>query len=139
MKRNTGLFLVLIIISCLLLLQYFYYTSNFGRVSDNVQFRHILYWTRMFDRADFYLGFGSHIFEGCEFSNCYATDNKSRLPVDEFDAILFHGNEYQWEHQAKPEARSPNQYYVYSNQESPAYSLQGFGPDNFFNWTMTYR
>lgn len=139
MKRNTGLFIVVTIISCLLLLQYFYYTSYSGRVPENVQYKSILYWTQMFDRADFYLGLGSQIFDGCEFTNCYATNNKSHLPVDQFDAILFHGNEHRWEDKAKPENRSPDQYYVYSNQESPAYSLQGFGPDNFFNWTMTYR
>ncbi|XP_018564446.1 alpha-(1,3)-fucosyltransferase C-like [Anoplophora glabripennis] len=139
MKRNTGLFLVLTTISCLLLLQYLYYTSVSRNAPENVESKNILYWTKMFDRADFYLGLGSQIFEGCEFSNCYATVNKSYLPVDQFDAILFHGNEYHWEDQGKPESRSRHQYYIYSNQESPIYSTQGFGPVNFFNWTMTYR
>lgn len=139
MEGNVGLFLVLTIVSCLLLLQYLYYTSVSRSVPANAQFKNILYWTNMFDRTDFYLGLGSQIFEGCEFSNCYATNNRSYIPVNQFDAILFHGNEYEWENEMKPENRSQDQYYVYSNQESPIYTTQRYGPHNFFNWTMTYR
>lgn len=154
MKRNTAIYLVPAVIFSLILIQYCYYNSDFKRMytnnfkcvindikrtPDNVQYKNILYWNGAFGHADFYLGFGSKIFEGCEVSNCFTTDNRCYQPVDQFDAVLFHGREYIWETQDKPENRSKDQVYIYVNQESPPNTPKWIGSDNFFNWTMTYR
>ncbi|XP_018577371.1 alpha-(1,3)-fucosyltransferase C-like [Anoplophora glabripennis] len=113
--------------------------NDIKRTPDNVPYKNILYWNGAFGHADFYLGFGSKIFERCEVRNCFTTDNRCYLPIDQFDAVLFHGREYIWETQDKPENRSQAQVYIYVNQESPANTPKWIGSDNFFNWTMTYR
>lgn len=155
MKRSTAFYLIPAAIFSLILIQYCYYTSDFKKfvtnkikciytedihTPENVKRKNknILYWGGVFGHADFYLGFGSKIFEGCEVSNCFATDNRCYLPVDQFDAILFHGREY-FVDENRPENRSQSQYYIYVNQESPVHTHPWTGSDNFFNWTMTYR
>ncbi|EFA05856.1 alpha-(1,3)-fucosyltransferase C [Tribolium castaneum] len=107
---------------------------------DNNDTKTILYWTPMFQSLNFYLGLGSKIFEKCAYNNCYATYVKNERPVEKFDAIIFHGVEYQEKWFGKPQKRNPNQVYIFSNQESPVNTpsfIRDF--DNFYNWTMTYR
>ncbi|EFA05857.2 alpha-(1,3)-fucosyltransferase C-like [Tribolium castaneum] len=100
----------------------------------------ILYWTPMFQSPHFYLGTGSKIFEKCAYKNCYATYVKNELPVEKFHAIMFHAVEYQEKLFGKPQKRNPNQFYIFSNKESPV-NTPSFIKDfnNFYNWTMTYR
>ncbi|CAG9820874.1 unnamed protein product [Phaedon cochleariae] len=107
--------------------------------SRQPKMKYILYWTEMFHQADFNLGLGSEIFEKCSVSNCFATNNKTLLPVADFDALLFHGVEYNSDVHGKPENRSAHQIYVYSNQEAPTNTPVFERLDNFYNWTMTYR
>ena len=40
----------------------------------------------------FNFGFGNEPFveNGCEWTNCFATKDRTALPVDEFDAIVIH-------------------------------------------------
>ena len=40
----------------------------------------------------FNFGFGNEPFveNGCEWTNCFATKDRTALPVDEFDAIIIH-------------------------------------------------
>lgn len=103
--------------------------------------KYILYWTDMFRHKDFYLGFGSQIFENCSVKNCYTTNDKTLMPIEHFDAILFHGAEYTVERYGKPEKRNPHQVYVFSNQESPEFHPYIYESSEkwFYNWTMTYR
>lgn len=93
----------------------------------------------MFNREDFYLGLGN-IFQNCSISNCYTTSDKTLKPIEQFDAILFHGVEYDIYADFVPTNRSSNQIYIFSSQESPQHTrdLSGF-KENFYNWTMTYR
>lgn len=94
----------------------------------------------MFGQLDFSLGLGDKIFENCIYKNCFATHNKEYLPVEKFDAILFHGIEYQRELHGQPQKRNLEQVYIFSNQESPIhtpYFIKDY--NNFYNWTMTYR
>ncbi|KAJ8955768.1 hypothetical protein NQ318_008642 [Aromia moschata] len=143
MGRNPATLLILLMIVVCLLVTQFYspYSTSYKAVSPakTVEWKYILYWTQMFGRPDFNLGLGSDIFRGCPVSNCYATDNKSYLPVDRFDAILFHGVEYSIKLHGRPKVRSQHQYYVYSSQESPLNTLQFPNLTDFYNWTMTYR
>nr|CAH7760465.1 unnamed protein product [Callosobruchus chinensis] len=72
--------------------------------------KYILYWTNMFERDDFEFGFGREIFRNCPESNCFATNNRSLRPIEDFDAILFHGVEYlQNGKYGRPEKRLQNQ------------------------------
>ncbi|XP_023026855.2 alpha-(1,3)-fucosyltransferase C [Leptinotarsa decemlineata] len=105
----------------------------------NPRTKYVLYWTEMFHQADFNLGFGRKIFENCSVNNCFATNNRSVMSVEDFDAILFHGVEFSPLFHGVPTKRSPHQVYVYSNQEAPTNSPKLTVPKNFFNWTMTYR
>ncbi|RZC31869.1 Glyco transf 10 domain containing protein [Asbolus verrucosus] len=137
---------MLLITSCLLLSQYKVNETpqkaeEFKETSDwNKTMKTILYWTPMFRQPDFYLGVGSHNFENCTYKNCYTTYHKEFLPVDRFDAIIFHGIQYTEASFGKPAKRRPNQMYIFFCQESPVHT-----PDfiknhkNFYNWTMTYR
>lgn len=102
--------------------------------------RYILYWNSMWEYEDFGLGFGSKIFENCADKNCYTTKNKELIPIEEFDALIFHGVQYYEIPRNNPPKRSPNQIYIYFNLESPSntptYLSYSYG---FFNWTLTYR
>ncbi|KAJ8924128.1 hypothetical protein NQ315_006911 [Exocentrus adspersus] len=144
---RRGLFLVLSVIPCVLLIQYYYYIltpaafkKSDVRSAQNLQIKNILYWTKMFGRKDFNLGQGSEVFQDCEVNNCYATSQKNYLPVDQFDAIVFHPNEFSWNDMDIPQNRSRDQIYIYSNQESPMNTKQrALEARGFYNWTMTYR
>ncbi|XP_076245529.1 alpha-(1,3)-fucosyltransferase C isoform X2 [Calliopsis andreniformis] len=97
----------------------------------------ILFWNTMFGDKTFYLGKGD-IFYKCPVNDCYATHDKSYTDLLDFDAVLFHGNELNlWD---LPTKRSPQQWYVFVNLESPVNRpLADQFYENFFNLTMTYR
>ncbi|KAG5893232.1 hypothetical protein JTB14_013394 [Gonioctena quinquepunctata] len=140
MLKKQVLSLVVLVLIFLIVDQYYLNIIKFGEQTETRPgTKYILYWTDMFDRADFYFGFGDNIFENCPVSNCFATNNKSLLPVDEFDAVLFHGVEFNVNFYGIPTKRSAKQVYVYSNQEAPANTPLRHMPRDFFNWTMTYR
>lgn len=102
--------------------------------------KYILYWTKMFDREDFYLGLGDKIFENCPISNCVATDDKTIKNVEEFDAIVFHVADFNMKMNLIPWQRTNEQIYIFGNVESPFYYTNYLSyTKNFFNWTMTYR
>ncbi|KAK4878323.1 hypothetical protein RN001_010829 [Aquatica leii] len=110
------------------------------RYNDNADVKHILFWTKFFYTDDYYIGFGSEPFSECEYKNCFITKNRSFLSVDKFDAIIFHGNEFDEKEHKVPSARNPNQIYIFVNGESPVMTFKGLQPFNYFyNWTMTYR
>lgn len=100
--------------------------------------KYILYWTKMFDRDDWYLGEGD-IFKNCPVSNCFITHKKNMMDVDKFDAILFHGAEYNKRKNGVPTKRNANQIYVYGNMEAPSNTIMRDSFNDFYNWTMTYR
>ena len=81
---------------------------------------------------------------GCPVWQCEVYDyqsNTSHIPVEDFDAVVFH--DPTWYDRSKiPSKRSPNQRYVWWNQEAPglySYVKEWNQVAGFFNWTMTYR
>jgi len=81
---------------------------------------------------------------GCPVWQCEAYDyqsNISHIPVEDFDAVVIH--DPTWYDRSKiPAKRSPNQRYVWWNQEAPGYHSyidEWNKVAGFFNWTMTYR
>ncbi|KAJ3649183.1 hypothetical protein Zmor_020938 [Zophobas morio] len=148
-SRRIFVTIGLLVATCLLLSQYrnallSQYTINEIRAvrprTASTGMKKILYWTPMFQELNFNLGLGAKIFENCTYTNCYTTYHKDELPVEEFDAILFHGIEYREDAFGKPEKRKPNQVYIFSNQESPIYTPHFIKDYNgFYNWTMSFR
>nr|CAH7760466.1 unnamed protein product [Callosobruchus chinensis] len=129
-RKRHVLLIVFIVISLYLIYQHHVATRT----------KYILYWTKMFDRDDFNFGFGREIFRSCPISSCFATNNRSLRPIEDFDAILFHGVEYLQEGKyGRPEKRSRNQVYVFVSQESESNTPIYENFDGFYNWTMTYR
>ncbi|XP_031328238.1 alpha-(1,3)-fucosyltransferase C-like [Photinus pyralis] len=109
------------------------------KVTDPIP-KSILYWNPFWGRKDYYIGFGAEPFRTCEYKNCFATDNKTFKPTDEFDAIIFHVSTYNPKKDGKPSRRSERQVYIFNNVEAPAYIAPNFAKFNsFYNWSMTYR
>ncbi|CAL7946373.1 unnamed protein product [Xylocopa violacea] len=97
----------------------------------------ILFWNTMFGNETFYMGQGD-IFQRCPVNDCVAMHERSYADQVEFDAVLFHGNEL--DVADLPATRSPRQWYVFVNLESPVNRpLTDHFYEDFFNLTMTYR
>jgi len=97
----------------------------------------ILLWKTMFGDKNFYFGKGN-IFRDCPFNKCKVFNDQNYLNVEDYDAILFHGNEMN--DYETPQKRKTTQFYVYVNLESPANrEVPQKYRENYFNLTMTYR
>ncbi|XP_072752705.1 alpha-(1,3)-fucosyltransferase C [Anoplolepis gracilipes] len=97
----------------------------------------ILLWNTMFGRKDFYFGEGD-IFHNCPVNKCKIFNKRDYLNIEDYDAILFHGNELS-EYDV-PLKREMKQFYVYVNLESPANRPIPYKYyEDYFNLTMTYR
>ncbi|KAF2880052.1 hypothetical protein ILUMI_26121 [Ignelater luminosus] len=104
--------------------------------------KYVLYWSPfMNNRWDYEWGFGYEAFEDCEYKDCFTTNSRTFMPLEKFDALIFHASYSVVQSQyGVPHIRSPDQIYVYMNLESPRWTewkLVSF--KSFFNWTMTYR
>lgn len=128
---------VLVFITFVIRSKYFEVVHDWPMGRNGV--RYILFWNKMWTYDDYGLGFGSEIFKSCPIKNCFTTKNKDLIPIEEFDALIFHGPEYSESFLTKPSRRNPKQVYIYYNLENsfntPLY-LYSYG---FFNWTVTYR
>ncbi|KAF2887344.1 hypothetical protein ILUMI_18830 [Ignelater luminosus] len=103
--------------------------------------KYILYWIPMWNSNTF--GFGADkydLFKNCKYKNCYATHDRRLIPLDKFDAIVFHGAEYDVSYK-RPSIRHSHQRYIFANMESPmsSYPVDLDLYALFYNWTMTYR
>jgi len=97
----------------------------------------ILLWNTMFGDRNFYFG-EDDVFHDCPVSKCKIFNYRDYLNVEDYDAILFHGNELS--EYEMPERRTTRQLYVYVNLESPANRAIPHKYDKeYFNLTMTYR
>lgn len=98
----------------------------------------ILLWNTLFGDKNFYFGEGD-IFRDCPVNKCKVFNYRGYLNVEDYDAILFHGNELSG--YKMPERRKTRQLYVYVNLESPANPrvLPSEYDKRYFNLTMTYR
>lgn len=95
----------------------------------------ILLWNTLFGERDFYFGKGD-VFRNCPFNKCKIFNDRAYLNVEDYNAILFHGNELN----EMPQRRNARQFYVYVNLESPANrEIPQKYQENYFNLTMTYR
>lgn len=96
----------------------------------------ILLWNMLFGRKDFYFGEGD-IFRDCPINKCQIFNERDYLNIEDYDAILFHGNELS--DYDVPLKREMKQFYVYVNLESPANRAIPYKYEDYFNLTMTYR
>lgn len=97
----------------------------------------VLLWNTLFGDRNFYFGEGD-IFRDCPVDRCKVVNDRDYLHVEDYDAILFHGNELT-EYEV-PSRRRTWQLYVYVNLESPANRAIPYKYyENYFNLTMTYR
>nr|XP_012217622.1 PREDICTED: alpha-(1,3)-fucosyltransferase C-like [Linepithema humile]XP_012217623.1 PREDICTED: alpha-(1,3)-fucosyltransferase C-like [Linepithema humile]XP_012217624.1 PREDICTED: alpha-(1,3)-fucosyltransferase C-like [Linepithema humile]XP_012217625.1 PREDICTED: alpha-(1,3)-fucosyltransferase C-like [Linepithema humile] len=96
----------------------------------------ILLWNTFFGDRNFYFGEGD-IFRDCPINTCKIFNDRDYLNVEDYDAILFHGNELN--KYDMPARRKPKQLYVYVNLESPANRQVPSDFEDYFNLTMTYR
>lgn len=107
---------------------------------NRTRLKTILYWNEFYGRYDTYdFGFGQEAFveKGCAFSNCFATKDRTMLPIDEYDAIIIHirGLPNDW-----PRTRKPNQRYIMLSIDAPVKLYEYRRLERYsFNWTMTYR
>ena len=108
--------------------------------NNKTRLKTILYWNEFYGRYDTYdFGYGHEAFveKQCPYSNCFATKDRSILPLEEYDAIIIHirGLPNDW-----PKVRSPNQRYIMLSIEAPIHLAEYRHLDQLmFNWTMTYR
>lgn len=84
-----------------------------GQSKNNTSTKNILYWNKFFSKSDMNLGLGSKIFENCPAKNCYTTNNKSLMNIDDFDAIVFHIPTFKVEESGIPQRRKINQKYIF--------------------------
>ncbi|XP_011145101.2 alpha-(1,3)-fucosyltransferase C [Harpegnathos saltator] len=97
----------------------------------------ILLWNTLFGNRNFYFGEGD-VFRGCPVDRCEVFNDHAHLNVEDYDAVLFHGNELYV--RDVPQKRRTRQLYVYVNLESPANrKIPDKYYENYFNLTMTYR
>ncbi|XP_018055295.1 PREDICTED: alpha-(1,3)-fucosyltransferase C-like [Atta colombica] len=98
----------------------------------------ILLWKTLFGNKNFYFGQKEDFFRDCSFDKCKIFNDRNYMNVEDYDAILFHGNEMN--DYEVPQKRKTTQFYVYVNLESPANrKVHPKYQRNFFNLTMTYR
>ena len=105
-------------------------------------FVNLLSWLLLFRFELDYFGQGVHGFRRnrCLVDDCFITRNRSLMPVDQFDAIIFNLPTLSSVTFPKNVARRADQRYILFSQESPTYldrNVKEF--DGFFNWTMTYQ
>uniref|UniRef100_A0A1B0EUU0 Fucosyltransferase n=1 Tax=Lutzomyia longipalpis TaxID=7200 RepID=A0A1B0EUU0_LUTLO len=76
-------------------------------------------------------------------SDCVVTADKNYLPdIEQFDALVFSGSDNWAAEEVFPKKRSPHQYYVFADLESPFYTMHKFSMnplEEIYNLTMTYR
>lgn len=109
----------------------------------DVHTKYILFWTGI---KNFHLPNtnGNDLFEQhCSWKNCFITEDKNLIPVDEYDAIMFFiPTSTDHPKETLPTKRNPHQRYIFVNSESPIRfhdSNAQYVYNNFYNWTMTYR
>lgn len=76
-------------------------------------------------------------FKGCEYESCIFTRDSNMMPIEDFDAILFHEPQ-EYSNRKPPKKRNFFQKYIYFNHESPVRFPIVFKGE-FYNLTITYR
>ncbi|XP_071513220.1 alpha-(1,3)-fucosyltransferase C-like [Panulirus ornatus] len=100
----------------------------------------ILVWAEGYGSKTMAFGYGRAPFQAahCQVDACLLTANSSLVPLQEFDAVIFHFRAT--EINKMPQVRSSHQRWVFWEIESASYVYQDPARYNaHFNWTMTYR
>lgn len=143
--RNAFLkYLLLILFSTCFILFWISWTENFTPKLPKHQAntKVILIWNTCFDRPFCSLGSGVNPFLNyhCPVFDCYITNDHNFMPIDQFDALIFHGPEFRPFFSLNyPSERSDHQRYIYLSHETPMKYPVSHNLDGFFNLTMTYR
>ena len=142
-KFKLKKFIFVLFILCAISL---FYLTHRVTPPESVQVKNILIWNSA-DRMESGSEFGkngtlSFVENGCPVAQCRLVSNKSELPFEQYDAVLFNMldiDDFQTPAQEGCN-RSSHQRFVFLNQESPRTRFfDDVRYQNFFNWTMTYR
>ncbi|XP_042217518.1 alpha-(1,3)-fucosyltransferase C-like [Homarus americanus] len=117
-----------------------FFHTDVGLNPRNPPLKTILVWAEGYGTKTMSFGYGRAPFvtAQCEVDTCMMTANRSFVPLQEFDALIFHFRAV--ERDKLPQRRSPHQRWVFWEVESASYIYQDPGYyNNMFNWTMTYR
>ena len=107
---------------------------------NKTRLKTILFWNEFYGSYSTYdFGYGHEAFvdNQCKVSTCFATKDRTILPVEQYDAIIIHirGLPNDW-----PAKRTVKQRYVMLSIEPPIYLFEYRHLERLhFNWTMTYR
>ncbi|KAK7084032.1 Galactoside 3(4)-L-fucosyltransferase [Halocaridina rubra] len=106
---------------------------------DDPSLKRILLWNDMYGKLHYTFGLGREPFirAGCPINKCITTSNRTRYPLLDIDALVWH---FRSSDKELPKLRSSHTRYVFWMQESPMNlygDLQLY--NNIFNWTFTYR
>lgn len=143
--RNVFLkYLLLILLSTSFIVLWISWTESFkSKQPKNHQSntKVILIWNICFDKPYCSLGSGVNPFiNHCPVFDCYLTNDHNFMPIDQFDALIFHGPEFHPIFSLNyPSKRSEHQRYIYLSHETPIKYPVSHNLDGFFNLTMTYR
>lgn len=131
---NRKTYFVIILCEVLII---FYKLSSPKTIRTKTKF--ILYWSPYLKERWDYYNYGCETFKGCEYDNCYTTKDRTFIPLENFDAIIFHALYNRTRH-GIPSTRSPRQIYIFMNLEPPTFTRWNLKPyKSYYNWTMTYR
>lgn len=102
----------------------------------------ILIWNspERIETAAFGVGHLPFIEHGCKIKECIIFDDKSALPLKDYDAIIVHIHEL-WLTELPDFQKQSHQRFIFLTQETPMITgnLDVVTLANVFNWTMTYR
>ncbi|XP_069161624.1 alpha-(1,3)-fucosyltransferase C isoform X2 [Procambarus clarkii] len=117
-----------------------FFKTDIGLDPRHPPLKTILIWVDGYGAKTLSYGFGRAPFQKakCEVDTCMVTANRSFVPLEEFDALVFHFRVL--EPTGLPKRRSPHQRWIFWEVESASYVYQSPSIYNgLFNWTMTYR
>lgn len=118
--------------------------SNPKESIDTLEIKNILYYTPFWNHKDYGFGLGTDPFvQKCSgrAQRCFVTDDRQHLEsMGDFDAVIFHAVDFQTSEIPRIQQwRKQHQRFVYFNMESPQTYSSLSSPNNFYNWTITYR
>ncbi|XP_042872436.1 alpha-(1,3)-fucosyltransferase C-like [Penaeus japonicus] len=98
----------------------------------------ILFWNDAYQDKHFGFGEGHELFKQarCKVDACFATSDRSKFPLEEVDAVIWHSRSGDM---SLPAVRSPHTRYVLWVRESASYPGNIIDFRYTFNWTYTYR
>ncbi|XP_068213043.1 alpha-(1,3)-fucosyltransferase C-like [Palaemon carinicauda] len=105
----------------------------------NVTLKKIVFWNDYFNDKTFAFGLGQEPFikAKCRINTCFTTADRTKFPVEEIDALIWHSRGADL---SLPSKRSPHTRYIFWLLESPMHvgvDLNRY--NNSFNWTFNYR